>query len=68
MCSTTSLDVHKFRIINTLNFGINYEVQSDADTFRIKIWYEEGDLEIVVYDNGMDQEIGGGSIVVHTKK
>ena len=39
----------------------------DADTFRIKIWYEDGG-EIVVYDNGMDQEIGGGSIVVHTKK
>jgi hypothetical protein len=38
------------------------------DTFRIKIWYEEGENEVVVYDNGMDQEIGGGSIVVHTKK
>ena len=39
-----------------------------ADTFRIKIWYEDGETETVVYDNGMDQEIGAGSIIVHTKK
>lgn len=45
----------------------------DADAFRIKIWYEENDLEVVVYDNQMDEtedsdaatEIGGGSIVIH---
>jgi hypothetical protein len=39
------------------------------DTFRIRIWEEDevsGD-EWVVYDNSMDQDIGGGSIVVHTK-
>jgi hypothetical protein len=38
----------------------------DPDTFRIRIW-EEDDLgvEIDVYDNGFDQEIGGGSIKVH---
>jgi len=40
----------------------------EPDTFRIKIWWEEGEDEYVVYDNGMDQVIGGGSIVVHTKK
>ncbi|HEY32959.1 MAG TPA: hypothetical protein G4O10_07620 [Dehalococcoidia bacterium] len=40
----------------------------EVDTFRIKIWYEVGDTEIVVYDNGMDQEIGGGQIVIHTKE
>ena len=28
----------------------------------------EGEAEHVVYDNGMDQAIGGGNIVVHTKK
>jgi len=39
-----------------------------ADTFRIKIWWEDDAGEHVVYDNGMDQAIGGGSIVVHTKK
>jgi hypothetical protein len=40
----------------------------DPDTFRIKIWYEVDGVETVVYDNGTDQEIGGGNIVVHTKK
>ena len=40
----------------------------ELDTFRIRIW-EEDDLgnEADVYDNGMDQPIGGGNIVVHTK-
>jgi hypothetical protein len=39
-----------------------------ADTFRIKIWYEDGDREIVVYDNGFDQAIGRGNIKVHKAK
>jgi len=40
----------------------------DQDTYRIKIWYEDAESnEIVVYDNGFDQGISGGSIVVHTK-
>jgi hypothetical protein len=38
------------------------------DTLRIKIWWEDNTGEHVVYDNGTDQEIGGGSIVVHTGK
>jgi hypothetical protein len=39
------------------------------DKFRIKIWWETaGGVETVVYDNGVDQTIGGGSIVVHTGK
>jgi hypothetical protein len=37
------------------------------DTFRIRIWYEEGDNENVVYDNGVDQVIGGGNIKVHSE-
>ena len=37
------------------------------DTFRIRIWCEEGEIENVVYDNGMDQSISGGSIVIHEK-
>ena len=37
------------------------------DTYRIKIWYEEGGAEIDVYDSGSDQAIGGGNIVIHTK-
>ncbi len=38
------------------------------DTFRIRIWWEEPDgTEHDVYDNGADQPIGGGNIVVHKK-
>ena len=36
------------------------------DTFRIKIWYEDGG-EVLVYDNGFAQALGGGSIVIHSK-
>lgn len=38
-----------------------------ADTFRIRIWFEDAGSEAVVYDNGMMQAIGGGNIIVHTK-
>ena len=42
--------------------------EEGADTFRIKIWVEyEDDTEYVVYDNGENQIISGGSIVVHKK-
>ena len=38
------------------------------DTFRIRIWTEDdAGVETDVYDNGFDQAIGGGSIVVHAK-
>ena len=36
-----------------------------GDTFRIRIWYEAGDEEIEVYDNGFDQTLGGGKIQIH---
>jgi len=41
----------------------------EPDTLRMKIW-EEDELgnETVVYDNGSDQAISGGSIIVHTSK
>ncbi len=40
----------------------------DPDTLRMKIWWEEVDgTEVVVYDNGVEQAIGGGSITIHTK-
>jgi PKD repeat protein len=41
-----------------------------TDTFRIKIWTEDEETtsETVIYDNGFDQVIEGGSIVVHTRK
>ena len=56
----------------TINGEGTYKFQiwagdSVQDTFRIKIWYEDGG-EIVVYDNGHDQAIGAGSIIIHTKK
>jgi len=40
------------------------------DTFRIRIWteVEETAEEIVTYDNGSDQAIGGGSVVIHKAK
>jgi hypothetical protein len=37
----------------------------NPDTFRIKIWTEDLGTEDVVYDNGFDQPIEGGSIVMH---
>jgi hypothetical protein len=40
---------------------------SDPDTFRIRIWWEENGTEHLVYDNGSDQAIAGGEIVIHTK-
>ncbi|MCK5509373.1 MAG: PKD domain-containing protein [Desulfobacterales bacterium] len=39
------------------------------DTFRIRIWSEDDEgNETDVYDNGFDQEISGGQIVIHIKK
>jgi hypothetical protein len=42
-----------------------WATDDDPDTFRIKVWYEENGAEVVVYDNGVDQPLGGGSITVH---
>ena len=74
----TGSNYAKFKGIGTINGEGSYKFQlwagdgtgSDgADTFRIKIWEEDGaGSENVIYDNGMDQAIGGGSIVVHTSK
>jgi hypothetical protein len=38
------------------------------DTLRIRIWWEAGGVETDVYDNGVEQAIGAGNIVVHTGK
>lgn len=38
------------------------------DTFRIRIWQEVDRVEVDIYDNGMDQAISSGSIVIHTGK
>jgi len=70
----TGSNYAKFKGTGTINGQGDYKFQiwagdgtglNGADTFRIKIWYEDGGSEVVVYDNGMDQAIGGGSIVVH---
>jgi hypothetical protein len=39
----------------------------EQDQFRIKIWSEEDEIETVIYDNGSDAPILGGSIVIHSK-
>lgn len=41
--------------------------KTGTDTLRIKIWYVDASNEVVVYDNGFQQAIGGGNIVVHAK-
>lgn len=38
------------------------------DTFRIRIWGEDdAGNAYAVYDNHAEQEIGGGSIIIHQK-
>jgi predicted outer membrane repeat protein len=63
----------KFKGVGTINGEGPYKFQiwagdGDTDTFRIKIWTEDAlGTETVIYDNGFDQAISGGSIVIHTK-
>jgi hypothetical protein len=40
----------------------------DPDTFRIKIWWEDGGAETVIFDNGTGQALNSGSIVIHKGK
>jgi len=69
----TGSDYAMFKGSGTINGMGDYKFRiwagdSNPDTFRIKIWEEDLlGTEIVIYDNGFDQEIGGGSIVTHTK-
>jgi hypothetical protein len=73
----TGSDYAKFKGTGTINGAGDYKFMlwagdgtgtDGADTFRIKIWEEDGSgSETVVYDNGMDQAIGGGQIAVHKK-
>jgi PKD repeat protein len=70
----TGSDYAKFKGEGTINGEGDYKFQiwagdDDTDTFRIKIWTEdESDVETVIYDNGTDQAIGAGSIIIHTSK
>jgi hypothetical protein len=64
----------KFKGTGTINGAGEYKFKiwagdADPDTFRIKIWEEdEFENETVIYDNGFDQEIGEGSIVIYAKE
>jgi len=40
-------------------------VDGSPDTFRIQIWYVDEFGEHIIYDNGADQPLGGGSVTVH---
>jgi hypothetical protein len=60
----------QFKGCGTINGSGNYgfmlwATDGSPDTFRIKIW--DAVTEVVVYDNGTEQAIGGGSIVVHKR-
>ncbi|MFC1949714.1 PKD domain-containing protein [Chloroflexota bacterium] len=63
--------VYKFQI-KAIDADINPDDDFDIDRFRIKIWYESDETEVVIYDNTLEDdnddittEIGGGSIVIH---
>jgi len=63
----------RFKGMGTINGVGGYRFMlwagdGEPDTFRMKIWEEDeaGD-ETLVYDNGFDQAIDGGAIVVHAK-
>jgi hypothetical protein len=70
----TGSDYAKFKGTGTINGEGEYKFKllagdNDPDTFRIKIWEEdEFGTETVISDNGTDQAIAGGNIVIHTKK
>ena len=60
----------QFKGNGTINGQGNYGFMlwagdGSPDTFRIQIW--DATTEVVVYDNGVAQTIGGGSIVVHRR-
>jgi len=61
----------QFKGLGTINGAGEYKFMiwagdSSTDTFRIKIWLDEdGEDESVIYDNGSQQAIGGGNIVIH---
>jgi hypothetical protein len=64
-----------FKGEGTINGAGSYRFMLTAidkadDTFRIRIWTEDEvtAVETVTYDNGFDQSIGGGSVVIHKAK
>ena len=69
----TGSDFARYKGAGTINGEGDYNFMlwagdSKPDTFRIKIWEEnEEGVETVIYDNGFNQPIGNGSIVVRSK-
>ncbi len=63
-----------FKGVGTINGMGEYKFiiwagDGEPDTFRIKIWEEDGcGGEIDIYDNGSDQPIDAGSIIIHAGK
>lgn len=61
----------QFKGSGTINGAGDYQFMiwagdEDLETFRIRIWYEDaGGNEVVQYDNGVRQAIGGGNIMIH---
>jgi PKD repeat protein len=69
----TGSNYARFKGLGTINGEGVYKFMlwagdDSPDTFRIKIWSEDEIGEEIIYDNGLDQPIGGGSIVVHKSK
>ena len=68
----TGSDYARYKGVGTITGMGEYKFMiwagdDETDTFRIKIWGEIDGVEMVVYDNGSDQAIGRGNIVVHKK-
>jgi hypothetical protein len=71
----TGSDYARFKGSGTVNGIGDYKFMlwagdNEPDTFRIRIWEEDEATaaETVTYDNGLNQAISGGSIVIHTKE
>lgn len=70
----TGSNYARFKGTGTINGEGEYKFMiwagdGEPDTFRIKIWTEDAyGAETVVYDNGSDQAIGAGQIMIHTGK
>ncbi len=71
----TGSNYARFKGVGTINGEGAYKFMlwagdGEPDTFRIRIWEEDEvtAVETDIYDNGFDQAIGGGSIVIHTGK
>jgi predicted extracellular nuclease len=63
----------QFKGVGTINGAGEYKfmltaVDGGPDTFRIKIWYTDASGDETIYDNGPDQPIANGSIIVHKAK